>query len=58
MSEKHERLIKKAIEKHERIHPCSNKGEFRECFSVFDNKLIFWYNTDDDSTHVLMEELG
>jgi len=58
MGEKHERLIQKAIEKHERIRPCADKSEFRECFSVFGNKLIFWYNTEDDSTHVLMEEMA
>jgi hypothetical protein len=57
VGEKQERLIEKAIEKHERIRPCSNRTELRDCFSVLGNKLIFWYNTDDDSTHVLVDEI-
>ena len=58
MTEQKERLIRRAVETHERIMPCSNRTELGECFSTLEDKLIFWFNTEDNSTHVLIEEVA
>ncbi|MBD3391656.1 MAG: hypothetical protein GF418_06355 [Chitinivibrionales bacterium] len=57
MQEIRDQMIRRAIEAHNRITPCSNKEALSECFSLMGDKLVFWFNTDDDSTHVLVEEL-
>ena len=57
MQEIQDRLIRQAMETHQNIAPCSNRESLHDCFSTFDDKLIFWFNTDDDSTHVIMEEV-
>jgi hypothetical protein len=47
-------LIKKAEKLFGRIHPCLNKSSLDECFTLTkDNGLIFWFNTDDNSTHMV-----
>ena len=58
MSEEKMRLIERAIESHERIFPCGNATMLEECFTVNENKLLFWFNTEDDSTHLLEEVLA
>jgi len=58
VTELKEQMIRRAIEAHERITPCSNRSELGECFSVLEDKLVFWFNTEDNSTHVLIEEVA
>lgn len=53
MKELHDILIQSAQEKYQRIHPCSDKDTFGECFTTEDNILMFWFNTEDNSTHVI-----
>lgn len=53
MGELEERLIKKALQKHKKIFPCSRKGTFDACFTKENGRLLFWYNTKDKSTHVI-----
>ncbi len=55
--EKRARLIAKAEKIYQKILPCSGKNSFRECFTTFDNKLCFWFNTGDNNTHMLTSEL-
>ncbi len=50
-------LIKKAQEKYKTIAPCGGSNDLTECFTTFDNKLIFWFNLEDNSTRVLTAEL-
>jgi hypothetical protein len=38
------------------IRPCGNRMAFSECFSLERDRLIFWYNTNDGSTHVEIHE--
>jgi hypothetical protein len=47
-------LIQKAIQKHGKIFPCSNKKSLLDCFTVEGEQIIFWYNTEDQTTHVLV----
>lgn len=50
-------LIDKAIDKHGTIYPCANMVYLTDCFTNYDGKWIFWYNTEDNSTHVVTEEV-
>ncbi len=58
MSEEKMRLIQRAIEEHERIYPCGNAALLEECFTTNEDRLLFWFNTEDDSTHLLVEVLN
>lgn len=48
-----ERLIRKAIRKHKKIFPCLSRKEFSKCFTREDGRLLFWYDTEDRSTHLI-----
>lgn len=50
-------LIQMAIDRHEKIFPCGNASFLGECFTTTDDKLLFWYNTEDDSTHLMEQSL-
>jgi hypothetical protein len=50
-----ERLIKQAQERYNKIFPCSSKQTLDDSFTIENNKIFFWFNTEDKSTHVLME---
>ena len=45
-------LIKQARKRHGKIYPTRRKRNLMECFTVIDGKLILWYNTGDNSTHI------
>lgn len=46
------KLINEAMREHERIFPCSGLAQLEECFTVEPGKVLFWFNTADDSTHI------
>jgi|GEM_PF-3073344 len=47
-------LIEKALKIYGKIYPCLNKPSLNECFTVTKDKgLIFWFNTEDNSTHMV-----
>ena len=58
LTENHKVLIKDARKKHGKIYPCGSKKSFGDCFTVQDNKLYFWFDTPDRSTHVLEKEVA
>jgi hypothetical protein len=58
MTELESKLLKKAIDMHSKIYPCSYHKEFKYCFTKENNKLYFWYNTEDNSTHVIAEDIN
>lgn len=57
MSREEKRLIKKAKNVYKRIFPCGGKESFKECFSKYNDKLFLWFDTEDDSTHLITEEM-
>ena len=57
MGEIERKLIKRAIERHKKIFPCARRGNFDACFTREDNRLLFWYNTTDKSTHVVSAKM-
>jgi len=56
MNEIEQTLINRAQKQFKQIYPCSTKNGLKECFTVEDNRLIFWFNTEDDSTHMIMQD--
>jgi len=58
MSAIKKKLIKDALRQYKRIYPCIPYTDFEECFIVEQNKVLFWFNTEDESTHVLCAELA
>jgi len=57
MSELQEELIESAIHQYRRIFPCGNKIKIEEGFTVEGRQLLFWFNTEDNSTHLLSREI-
>ncbi len=50
-------MIESAIDSYSEIYPCVGRESFDECFTVYDGKLHFWFNTADRTTHLLSERL-
>ena len=53
MNELKDIMISKAVEKYSDIYPVITKRDLGECFTTEGNMLVFWFNTADESTHVL-----
>ena len=53
MHELKTRLISQAQQTFQTIYPCGNKVELFDCFTQMGNLLVFWFNTEDHSTHLL-----
>ena len=50
-------MISKAVEMYTDIYPVVAKSDLGECFTTEGNILVFWFNTADESTHVLTSRL-
>jgi hypothetical protein len=57
MSELENALIDKAVALHKKIYPCSKRERLADCFTRYENRVFFWYNTEDQSTHMLYTEV-
>jgi hypothetical protein len=57
MSELEERLIQRALHKHKKIFPCARRNSLEACFTREKDRLLFWYNTKDRSTHVVSAKI-
>ncbi len=57
MSELQKKLFERAKERYHHIYPCSDRSEWHECFTVYGGMTLFWFNTEDESTHILFEEV-
>jgi hypothetical protein len=51
-------LISKAVEIYTDIYPVINKDKLGDCFTTEGNILVFWFNTADESTHVLTRKIA
>jgi hypothetical protein len=54
------KLLNKAIIRHGNINklsPVGGKKTLADCFQVQGDHLFFWYNTPDNSTHIVKEEI-
>ena len=51
-------MISKAVEMYADIYPLITKQDLGECFTTEGNVLMFWFNTADESTHVLTTRIS
>ena len=51
------RLFNKALKKYKKIYPCAKSRGFQDCYTQHKDILYFWYNTEDENTHVETEKL-
>jgi hypothetical protein len=58
MNELKHTMISKAVEIYTDIYPVITKRDLRECFTTEGNVLVFWFNTADESTHVLTTRIS
>lgn len=56
MGEIEKKLITEAKHKYGKIKPCSGKA-IDECFTVYKNKLMFWFNDEDNDTRIVSRNL-
>jgi hypothetical protein len=50
-------LIDHAVNMYGTVTPCGTTSSLDECFTVWDDSLIFWFNTNDNNTHVLLAKI-
>ena len=46
-------LINRARKKYKTIFPCASKTNFSECFTAYQGKILFWFDTEEGSTHII-----
>ena len=51
-------LKKEAVRKHGKIYPSGNKISLDECFTITENQILFWFNTESNTTKVLSREIN
>ncbi|MBD3390396.1 MAG: hypothetical protein GF418_00140 [Chitinivibrionales bacterium] len=57
MNELKKKMIAEARRQHRVIYPCASHQSLDDCFTVERNSVIFWFNTEDQSTHLVVEKL-
>jgi hypothetical protein len=50
-------MIRKAMKRYKNIAPCAKHPSLEDCFTIEDDKIYFWFNTEDHSTHVVTAEM-
>ena len=45
-----------AVKKDKKIFPCGPNITFERSFTRNDGVLVFWYNTEDRSTHIIRQK--
>lgn len=50
-------MIKEAKKKHKKIYPCPKNKDLDSCFTKNKDMLLFWYNTEDNSTHLITKKV-
>jgi len=54
LPKEHKKLIRRALKEHSRIFPPAHKRSLKECFTRHNGKIVFWFNTEDRTTHALI----
>jgi hypothetical protein len=52
MSDTQQKLVDIAREKFGTIYPCGGSGGWDKCFTRYKGRVVFWFNTEDNSTHI------
>jgi hypothetical protein len=58
MKEIQSALIQQARREYGNIAPCSSYDSLYDCFTVEFGKVMFWFNTIDNDTHLLVAEMS
>jgi hypothetical protein len=58
MNDLKRKMIIQARNQYQQIYPCSSKKNLGDCFTVEEDRILFWFNTPDETTHVLTQELA
>lgn len=58
MSKDMKGLIRRAFKIHKTIFPCGRSKLFSESFTIENEILVFWFNANDDTTHVIGKKVG
>ena len=57
MDEKKKNLMKRAQDRHCNIFPCGKNKDLHDCFTTYGDLLLFWLNTEDETTHLMSEKI-
>ncbi len=52
-----DKMIKRAVQEYGKIFPCGELEKLNECFTQTKEAMLFWFNTEDNSTHLLKESI-
>jgi hypothetical protein len=52
-----ERMIQEAMKRYGAICLPQDKESLSDCFTCENSMLIFWFNTEDNSTHLIAEKI-
>jgi hypothetical protein len=52
-----QRMIRRALAEHREVYPCADRTDLWDCFTSEKNRLMFWFNTRDASTHMLSDHV-
>jgi hypothetical protein len=55
MSEQRLKMIEEARSRFSDIYPTAFKSSLADCFTEYENMLLFWFNTNED-THLIIAE--
>jgi len=51
-----ERMIVKAKSMYGEITPCDSHKDFSTCFTIYEGKLMFWFNDKTNNTKVILDK--
>ena len=49
-------MIRKAQTQYSTILPCTSRNRLEDCFTSEGSRVIFWFNTEDNNTHILISD--
>jgi hypothetical protein len=50
-------MRQEAEEKHGKIYPSGRRNSLDDCYTEHDNKLMFWFNLEDQTTKAMVREI-
>lgn len=51
-------MINEALSKYQTIEPCAGLSSFDDCFRRYGDNMVFWFNTEDQSTRAVMRRVS
>lgn len=51
-----QKIMEQALRKYKKIYPCGSKKSLWECFTRYNDSVLFWFNTEDDTTHMIRQD--